>query len=185
MKQQLLEQLKKQELKDTNLPLKGTAHHLVFGDGSANAQIYFLGEAPGKNEDLQGLPFIGAAGKVLDQLLASVGLDRKDVFITSILHYRPPGNRDPKPAEIAAFQPYVDEQIKIISPKVIVTLGRHSLQKFIPNAVISSYHGKPQTITWQGLKLTILPMYHPAAVLYRRDLMKTIEEDFNIVKKFI
>src|SRR5690348_5841372 len=115
-KRKLLQALRdKESLAD--LPLKETAHTLVFGEGSADANLLFLGEAPGKNEDVTGIPFNGAAGKVLDQLLESVGLDRKDVFITSVLHYRPPGNRDPKPAEIAAFQPYVDQQIHIIEPK--------------------------------------------------------------------
>src|SRR5437868_4222809 len=109
-KSKQLQKVKEKELKDPHLPLKETAHNLVFGEGSPDARIYFLGEAPGKNEDLTGQPFSGAAGKVLDQLLDTIGLDRQDVFITSVLHYRPPGNRDPKPAEIASFQPYVDEQ---------------------------------------------------------------------------
>lgn len=179
-----LQQLWDREEK-ADLPLKDTAHNLVFGDGSPNAKVLFLGEAPGKNEDLQGLPFIGQAGKVLDSLLEIAGLKRQDVFITSILHYRPPKNRDPKPAEIAAFKPYVDELIKIISPKIIVTLGRHSMNKFLPKAIIGQVHGTPQQITFNDKPITIFPMYHPAAVLYRRNLQKVLEEDFKKLGKLV
>lgn len=183
MKKIQLEKLKEQELQDKSLPLKNTATHLVFGEGNTNAQVFFLGEAPGQQEDLSGKPFVGQAGKILNQLLESIGLKREDVFITSVLHYRPPKNRDPKPLEITAFQKYVDGQIEIIDPKIIVTLGRHSLKKFLPNSSIAAVHGQPQKINWRGKVFTIIPMYHPAAVLYRRKLQKVLEADFKTIAK--
>lgn len=184
-KQKLLDELKQKALKDRGLPFADTATNMVFGAGSTDPKVYFLGEAPGRNEDLQGLPFVGQAGAVLSKLLESIGLKRQDVFITSVLWYRPPKNRDPKPSEIALFENYLNEQIEILDPKVVVTLGRHSLGKFLPNKKISEVHGKPQTITWNNKKITVIPMYHPASVLYRRDLLKTLEEDFQNIKSFI
>ncbi len=178
-----LEKLKKQELQDNSLPLKRTATNLVFGEGNSKAKIFFLGEAPGRQEDLTGQPFVGQAGKILNQLLESIGLDRNDVFITSVLHYRPPKNRDPKPSEILAFKPYLDKIIEIIKPKIIVTLGRHSLKEFLPNASIANVHGKPHQLTINGERLTLIPMYHPAVVLYRRNLQKVLEEDFKVIAK--
>ena len=178
-----LKDLEKLELKDSSLPLKSTATNLVFGEGNPQAQVFFLGEAPGKQEDLTGKPFIGSAGKILTKLLESIALKREDVFITSVLHYRPPKNRDPKPFEIAAFQKYVDEQIKIIRPKIVVTLGRYSLKKFLPDAKIAEVHGKPHQLTFNKNQLTIIPMYHPAAVIYNRKLQKTLEEDFKKISK--
>lgn len=179
-----LDALREKEL-EASLPLKATATNLVFGAGKKDAEVFFLGEAPGRNEDLQGLPFIGQAGKVLDNLLAISGLKRSDVFITSLLHYRPPQNRDPQPSEIAAFQPFVDEQIKIIKPKIIVTLGRHPMKKFLPDAIISTVHGKPYEMTINGKQITIFPMFHPAAALYNRGLLKMVEEDFRKLKEII
>lgn len=173
----------RQKEEKADLPLKESALNLVFGEGNPNAQIFFLGEAPGRFEDLKGLPFVGQAGKVLDSLLVSIGLNRKDVFITSVLHYRPPRNRDPKPQEIAAFAPYIDKQITIINPKIIATLGRYSLDKFIPGGSIANLHGQPQQITWNQKPLTIIPIYHPAAALYRRNLLKTLAEDFKAIEK--
>lgn len=180
-KQQLLNELREKERNDPNLPLKDTATNLVIGAGNPDAEIVFVGEAPGKNEDEKGLPFVGAAGKVLDQLLASIDLKREDIFITSVLHYRPPKNRQPKPAEIAAFSKYLDEIIKIIDPKIIATLGNFSLHKFLPRAKISEVHGKVEKINWHGKEIIVIPLYHPAAVLYRRDLLKTLERDFEII----
>lgn len=142
-KKQLLDVLKEKEKNDPNLPLIDTSTNLVFGDGSAEAKVLFLGEAPGKNEDEQALPFVGAAGKILDQLLKSINLNREDIFISSVVHYRPPKNRQPKPQEIEAFSVYVDQIIKIIDPKVIATLGNFPLQKFFANGKISELHGKP------------------------------------------
>lgn len=177
MKDKKLQTLRKKE-EQASLPLKETAHTLVFGDGNSDAEVFLLGEAPGRNEDLQGLPFIGQAGRVLDELLAIADLKREEIFITSVLHYRPPKNRDPKPQEIAAFQPFIDEQIKIIEPKIIVTLGRISMRKFLPDAGISEAHGKPYQITINKKNITVFPMYHPAAALYRRQLLDVIKDDF-------
>lgn len=178
----LLEQLKQRELSDPGLPFKDSATNLVFGEGSPDAKLLFLGEAPGKNEDLTGKPFIGSAGKVLDKLLESINLNRNDVFITSVLHYRPPKNRDPKPEEIKLFEKYIDELIEIINPKVIATLGRFSLNKFLPDVKISQVHGKPAEINWKGHQLTIVPLYHPAVVLYGSKLKETLFEDFKMIK---
>jgi DNA polymerase len=180
-----LEKLKQKVLQDDNLPFKFDANNLVFGAGSENPKILFLGEAPGKNEDLTMIPFNGAAGKILDELLSSINLNREQIYITSLVQYRPPKNRDPKPLEIALFQPYLDEQLNILNPKIIVTLGRFSLQKFLPNTKIAEVHGKPQKIVWNKKKRVIIPMYHPAAVIYRRSLKVTLIKDFQIVKEFI
>lgn len=136
------------DIKQNNIcpDLAGTATNLVLGDGNSNADIVFIGEAPGKNEDEQGLPFVGAAGKFLNEMLASIGLDRGDVYITNIVKYRPPNNRDPLPDEKKAFWPYLVQQIEVIEPKVIVTLGRHSMEYFLPEQKISQIHGEPKRI---------------------------------------
>lgn len=184
-KQQLLDQLREEEMNDPDLPLKDTATNLVFGFGNPEAKIILLGEAPGKNEDEKALPFIGAAGKVLDQLLESINLKREDIFISSVVHYRPPKNRQPKPSEIKAFAKYVDKIIEIIDPKIIATLGNFSLKKFLPDAKISEVHGKSEKINLNGKEIILIPLYHPAAVLYKRDLQKTLEEDFKEISKYI
>lgn len=182
-KKELLNTLAEKERTDKSLPLRDTAINLVIGDGNPDAEIVFIGEAPGKNEDEKGLPFIGAAGKVLSGLLESINLKREDVFITSVVHYRPPKNRQPKPAEIEAFSKYLDEIIKIIDPKIIATLGNFSLKKFLPIAKISEVHGKSQHIQIKDKKLILVPLYHPAAVLYKRDLLKILESDFKEISK--
>jgi len=184
-KKQKLEHLKQKVEGDPDLPFKAEATTLVFGEGPINPKVLFIGEAPGKNEDLTGRPFIGSAGKILEELINSIGLTRQDVYITSVIQYRPPKNRDPKPQEIAAFQPYVDKQIKLLNPKIIVTLGRFSLAKFLPNSKIAEQHGKPTQINWQGLYLTIIPMYHPAAIIYNQKLKQTLKDDFQIVKEYL
>ena len=155
-----------------------TATNLVLGDGNSNADIVFIGEAPGKNEDQQGLPFVGAAGKFLNEMLASIGLDRGDVYITNIVKYRPPNNRDPLPDEKKAFWPYLVQQIDVIEPKVIVTLGRHSMEYFLPDQKIGQIHGEPKLIEFGKGKIIILPLYHPAAALYNGGLRTTLLEDF-------
>jgi uracil-DNA glycosylase family 4 len=177
-----LDQIAAEIVKNNVCPdLAKTAKHLVFGEGSPTAKIIFIGEAPGRNEDETGLPFIGAAGKFLDELLAGIGLKREDVYITSILKYRPPKNRDPKPAEKAEFWPYLLAQLEVIQPKLIVTLGRHSLNCFLPQAKIGEVHGQPQT--WEGY--TILPLYHPAAVLYNSKVKQTVIDDFAVITKLV
>jgi len=168
------------EIMDKNIcpELALTAHRLVMGDGSLDAEIMLIGEAPGKKEDLTGLPFVGASGTLLDAMLASVQLERKDVYITSIVKYRPPNNRDPKVAEKAAFWPYQLRQIKIIQPKVIITLGRHSMECFLPGMRIGDIHGQAQRIQLDGLEVIVLPLFHPAAALYKGSLRQTLLEDF-------
>lgn len=180
-----LKELEQQVKTDKNLPFRDEATNLVFGEGPENPTLMLIGEAPGKNEDLTGKPFIGSAGKILVELIESIGLTREEVYITSVIQYRPPKNRDPKPHEIALFQPYLDQQIKLLNPKIVVTLGRFSLSKFLPNEKIGEVHGKPQEIIWEGLKLIIIPMYHPAAIIYNQKLKQTLKEDFLIIKKYL
>lgn len=146
----------------------------VPGDGSPAADIMFIGEAPGYYEDQQGLPFVGAAGKVLTDLLAAIGLRRSDVYITNMVKCRPPNNRDPQTAELQACADYLDRQIALIDPKVIVTLGRFSFGKFFPGRTISRERGKPRM--WNGRM--IYPMYHPAAALHNPNLKPALENDF-------
>lgn len=155
------------------------AKHLVPGDGNPDATIVFIGEAPGKKEDEQGVPFIGAAGKFLNEMLATIGLVRQDVYITNIVKYRPPNNRDPQPEEKKAFWPYLVRQLEIIQPNVVVTLGRHSMEYFLPGQKISETHGQPAVATVQSHKWTVLPLYHPAAALYNGGLRQTLLEDFS------
>lgn len=165
------------------LELAAQATQLVMGDGNPNADIVFIGEAPGKKEDETGQPFVGAAGKFLNEMLATVGLDRSDIYITNIVKYRPPGNRDPSRAEKAAFWPYLLRQLQIIQPKVVVTLGRHSMNYFLPDAVIGEVHGQAQRVVIDGLELTVLPLYHPAAALYNGGLRQTLLDDFAILSE--
>lgn len=158
--------------------LAAQATNLVMGDGDLDADIVFIGEAPGKNEDEQGLPFVGASGKFLNEMLAQAGMERSDVYITNIVKYRPPNNRDPSPAEKRAFLPYLLRQLEIIGPKVIITLGRHSMEYFLPSAKIGEVHGKPERIQLDGRSLVIVPLYHPAAALYNGSLRQTLIADF-------
>ena len=146
----------------------------VPGEGSQNADIMFVGEGPGYYEDRDGRPFIGQAGKLLDQMLAKIGLDRQDVYVTNMVKCRPPNNRDPLPEELSACAPYLDKQIEIISPRVIVCLGRFSFSKFFPGETISKARGRPRN--WNGIK--VYPMYHPAAALHNPKLKPAIEKDF-------
>ena len=169
--------------------LKAQATQLVMGEGNPDADIVFIGEAPGKNEDLQGKPFVGAAGKFLNALLAQAGMKRSDVYITNIVKYRPPNNRDPLPDEKAAFLPYLLRQIEIINPKVVITLGRHSMEYFLPGAKIGDIHGQPQRIkvkTNEGEQtLVIMPLFHPAAALYNGSMRQTLIDDFLKIKALI
>ncbi len=175
------------DIKEKNIcpDLAAQAHNLVMGDGNLDAKIVFIGEAPGKNEDEQGLPFVGAAGKFLNEMLASVGLERKDVYITNIVKYRPPNNCDPEPAEKAAFWPYLIKQLAIINPKLIITLGRHSMEYFLPGMRISEIHGQPKRIQFGDSKIVILPLFHPAAALYNGSMRQTLLDDFTKVPKVI
>jgi uracil-DNA glycosylase family 4 len=153
----------------------------VPGAGPADADIMFIGEAPGFHEDQQGLPFVGAAGKFLEELLASISLTRDDVYIANVIKCRPPGNRDPLPEEIEACRPYLDRQIELLQPKMIVTLGRFSMARAFPKARISHIHGQPRKIG----DVVYYPMYHPAAALHQPSLRRTIEEDMKQIPELI
>mgnify|MGYP001276371934 CR=1 FL=1 len=146
----------------------------VPGEGAYNASLMFIGEGPGFNEDRQGRPFIGAAGQFLNELLASIGLERKDVFITNMVKCRPPNNRDPFPGEIEACSYYLEAQIDAIKPKVIVPLGRHALARWFPNESIGKLRARPRKFNG----VTLFPLYHPAAALHNGGLRSTIVEDF-------
>lgn len=161
--------------------LAAGAKQLVMGDGNPDADIVLIGEAPGAKEDEQGKPFVGAAGKFLNEMLASIGLEREDVYITNIVKYRPPGNRDPLPDEIAAFMPYLKQQIEVIKPKLIVFLGRHSMNVFLPELKISQVHGK----AFRKNGFVYLPLYHPAAALYNGGMRQTLLEDFAGIPKVL
>lgn len=147
----------------------------VPGEGPVDAQIMFIGEGPGFHENQQGRPFVGAAGRFLEELLNGIGLKRTDVFITNIVKCRPPGNRDPEPQEIEACNQYLERQIHAINPKVIVTLGRYSMNRFLPNAKISDIHGQAMNVKGR----LVVAMYHPAAALHQRSLRPVIEKDFS------
>lgn len=171
--------------KDICSDLKAQATQLVMGDGNPIADIVFIGEAPGKNEDIQGVPFIGAAGKFLNVMLEQAGMDRGDVYITNIVKYRPPNNRDPSSEEKAAFWPYLLKQLQIIQPKVVITLGRHSMEYFLPGMKIGEVHGKPMPVVFEGQQLLVIPLYHPAAALYNGGLRQTLIDDFLKVPQVI
>lgn len=198
--QQKLDELKARiEASGVTPELAGQATQLVFGVGNADADIVFIGEAPGKNEDLQGEPFVGAAGKFLNEMLESIGLKRQDIYITNIVKYRPPNNRDPLPEEKQAFLPFLHEQIDIIQPKLIVTLGRHSMDVLLPGLKISQVHGQPKRIRVKShetrgksgaadktgsvpyVTWVILPLFHPAAALYNGAMRETLIEDFSLI----
>lgn len=185
-KQQQIDRLKEEIITKNICPdLAAQATNLVVGDGNLNAEIVFIGEAPGKNEDEQGLPFVGAAGKFLNEMLAAANLERSDVYITNIVKYRPPNNRDPLPEEKKAFWPYLLKQLQIIQPKVVITLGRHSMEYFLPGMYISQIHGQAKRIQFGDQKLVIIPLYHPAAALYNGSLRQTLIDDFVNVPKVI
>lgn len=182
-KEEKLEALKSKMEKDESLPLKKNSTRLVFGVGNPEAKILFIGEGPGYWEDQKGEPFVGNAGKFLDQLLHLIKLPREKVFITNVVHHRPPQNRDPLPEEMAAYGKYLDEIIKIIDPEAIVTLGRFSMGKFLPNTFISSVHGKGRKITWNEKDILVVPMYHPAAGLRNGSIRRATENDFLLLPK--
>lgn len=173
-----LQKLQKEMENDEKLPLRKGATRLVFGVGDPETKILCIGEGPGYWEDQKGEPFVGNAGKLLDQLLASIKLDRSKVYITNVVHHRPPENRDPLPEEIAAYGVYLDKIISIIDPEAIVTLGRYSMGKFLPTAKISSAHGKLFRVHWSGREIFVIPMYHPAAALRNGAVMIQEKEDF-------
>jgi len=171
-----------------------TCTNIVFGKGNENADILFVGEAPGKNEDEQGLPFVGAAGKNLDKLLERVNLSLKDIYVTNILKCRPPENRDPQPDEIKQHTPYLLKQIREMKPKVVCSLGNYATKFFLAlgnidemqkQPGITQVHGKPQIIEINNQKIKLIPLFHPAAIIYNRNLITEWEKDMEIVKNEI
>jgi len=162
--------------------LAGQATQLVLGDGNPDADIVFIGEAPGQKEDEQGIPFVGAAGKFLNEMLEAADLERKDVYITNIVKYRPPNNRDPLPEEKKEFWPYLMRQLEIVDPKVVITLGRHSGAAFIPDLAISRDHGHARKVKYHEHEFLVIPLYHPAAALYNGSMRQTLIDDFLAAK---
>ena len=158
---------------------------LVFSDGNPDSGIVFVGEAPGRHEEEQGKPFVGAAGKLLNNALEKNKIERKDIYITNIVLWRPPGNRKPTKKEVASCRHYLIEQIRIIRPRIICTLGNTPLNFFVKGENITASRGKPIKITLEGLNLLILPTFHPAAILYNRKLQKLFEKDIEKLKKYV
>lgn len=179
----LLEEIHKQIDGCARCDLSVGNTHYVPGMGTQSAEIVFVGEGPGKNEDLQGKPFVGASGKFLDTLLGSIGLSRKDIYITNVVKCRPPENRDPLPEEIEACHDYLDAQLLVINPKIVVTLGRYSLAKFLPGVKISEVHGKPKRRQSDGL--VIFPCYHPAVALYNPSMREVLKADFQLLASLL
>jgi len=157
----------------------------VVGVGSETAEILFIGEAPGKKEDLLGEPFVGAAGKLLNEMLASINLVRSDIYIANVLKHRPPANRDPLPSEAEACWPFLARQIELINPRLIVFLGRHAMNRFFPELKISEAHGQEFQAEKWGRNQAFLALYHPAAALYNGKLKSTLADDFMRIPKII
>ncbi len=175
--------------KENKCELKQTVTQPVFGDGNPKAKIVFIGEAPGKDEDLQGKPFVGRAGKFLNEMLETIKLKREDVYITNTVKYRPPNNRDPLPEEIKECLPWLIEELNFIKPKVIVMLGRHALNRFFPTEKISEVHGKLLKKKIGSISTeNFFALYHPAAALYNGGMRETLIDDFKklplVLKKF-
>ena len=159
--------------------LRAGCTRVVPGEGSAEAEIMFIGEGPGKKEDEQGVPFVGASGKFLSEMLATINLKREDIFITNVVKYRPPENRDPSPKEKEACRQWLVDQVNSIDPVLIVTLGRHAMENFIPDKKISEVHGKMFCVTFSDLGTrTFYCLYHPAAALYNGGLREVLKKDF-------
>lgn len=194
MKREELAKVRKEIEYNMICPLKDSASNMVFGKGNADAEIMFIGEAPGEKEDLQGIPFVGSAGKQLDSLLQSIGLTLDDVYIANILKYRPPNNRDPTVEEIKRHTPYLIKQIQIIKPKVICTLGNFSTKFVLANfevagmkaiGGISGLHGNFREINANGYTVKVVPLYHPAAMLYNPRLRDVLAADFKKLGEFL
>jgi len=170
---------------DNSLPLRSGATNLVFGQGNIDSPVMFIGEGPGRWEDMKALPFVGNAGALLNQLLQSVELPREEVFITNVVHHRPPSNRDPLPEELSSYGRYLDKMIKIINPSIIVTLGRFSMAKFISGVTITNVHGKPRKIVWKDKEIVVVPMYHPAAGLRNGEIKRRLFDDFKVIPEIM
>ena len=160
-------------------PLHQGRNRVVFGNGNADADLMFVGEGPGQQEDIQGLPFVGRAGKLLDQLLDEIGLSRGEVFVTNVVRCRPPGNRDPQPEEIAACRSYTDRQIQLIEPRLICSLGKFAMQVLTrTNRGITAVHGKPEVHELGGRTMRVYPLFHPAAALRSTKTLEDLREAF-------
>ncbi|MCX6765446.1 MAG: uracil-DNA glycosylase [Candidatus Moranbacteria bacterium] len=185
-KQEQLNELNDRMMKCNQCILRETCRVVVPGEGNAEAEIMFIGEGPGQREDELGRPFVGAAGKFLDELLETIDIKREDTYIANIIKCRPPGNRDPLPEEVEACWSWLVEQIKIIDPKLIVLLGKHAMERFLPNQKISQIHGKalrrniPEIGTW-----VFYALYHPAAALYNGGMRSVLIEDFKKIPKVL
>ena len=179
-KREELQKLEREILANRALPLRDTAN-LVFGEGNIDCEVMFIGEAPGMNEDRQRRPFVGRGGQLLDRMNESIGWKRSSVYITNIVKRRPPENRDPLPDEIEAYKPYLTRQIEIIAPRIIVTLGRFSMNYFLPEAKITRDHGRTFTIDGR----IIYPVFHPAAALRSPEMMRLLAEDFQKLPKIL
>jgi len=177
-KKQLLEQLTAKMEADTTLPLISKPEDIIPGFGNPHAEIVFIGEAGGYHESIQRKPFVGMAGKLLDHMLEKCEVNREDVYITNMVKTRPPENRDPTPDELASYSEYLNQELDIIKPEVIVTLGRFSMGKFLPGVKISSVHGRHYPLSLRGFAVTIVPMYHPAAALRNSSIKSAMVDDF-------
>ncbi|MFZ5438143.1 MAG: uracil-DNA glycosylase [Patescibacteria group bacterium] len=182
----LLEELQ-QTLENSfqTLPLAHQKEDLVHGEGDPQAKIMCIGEAPGREEALQRRPFVGRSGQLLRKKLVEIGLPPAKVFISNIVKVRPPENRDPTPQEIAAYRPFLNREIEIIQPEIIVTLGRFSMAKFLPEVKVSQVHGRLHKVVWEGKDLFVLPMYHPAAALRSTKMMESFTYDFKKLPKIL
>lgn len=180
-----LRKIKEDMENDKSLPLVKRPEDVIPGDGNCDSEIVFIGEAGGYHESIQRKPFVGNAGMLLNKLLASINLPRESVYITNMVKTRPPENRDPLPGELAAYSRYLDRELEVIKPKVVVTLGRFSMAKFLPNARISGVHGKKFEVNWNGKNILVVPMYHPAAALRNGAVMNEIKNDFLKLPRYL
>lgn len=176
-----LEALHEQIRGCTHCKLQAARTNAVPGEGPEQADVIFIGEAPGFHEDKQGRPFVGAAGRFLEELLASIDLNREEVFITNVVKCRPPANRDPQPDEIEACRGYLDRQIELLQPRMVITLGRFSMARYFTNARISQIHGQPKKMDG----VIYYPMYHPAAALHQPSLRRTVQDDMKRIPQLL
>ncbi len=185
-KSEQLNKLNARIMKCTQCSLRSTCSRVVFGEGSAEAEIMFIGEAPGKKEDETGQPFVGSSGRILDRMLADIRIKRKDIYITNVCKCRPPENRDPNPEEIQVCWPWLEKQIAIIEPKIIITLGKYALNYFLPSAKISEMHGQIINIDIKKIgKINLFPLHHPAAARINKKTRALFNADFKKIPKIL
>lgn len=184
-KQQLLDDVAKDMVAQLDYELARTATKIVPGEGSPDADILFIGEAPGRDEDVSGRPFVGRSGQLLRANIRRIGWKEDEVFIANVVKHRPPENRDPTPEEIAVNAPFLDKQIEIIDPLLIVTVGRFSMGKFFPDTKITGIHGRVFKVNWKGKDVFVFPLYHPAAALRSTAMKQAFEKDFDKLPKIL